>query len=90
MMSQPPKTRTRTALRIVETRDARAAVLRFAPGNGLVGDLDEDLVCGSCGTVLGRGVSEEMVARLFATPAQLLLTCWECGKYNRLPAQVGN
>lgn len=86
-----PKTKhTKTKLRIVVTPDPNASILTFAPGKGLAGDANEDLVCGSCGTVLGTGVSEEMIAKLFATPAQLLIRCCSCGQHNRLPAQAGN
>ncbi len=82
--------RRKTTLKIVEKPDANASTLAFERGKGITGNENEDLLCGGCATILGRGVSQETLGMKFKVPAQLLIQCWKCKKHNRLNAITGN
>lgn len=83
--------RKRTRLPIIETPDPAASIIQPEMKPPVfVGKEDEDLLCGSCGVTLSRGVSAATIGRSFVTAVQALVKCPKCGKYNRLPAEVGH
>lgn len=77
-------------LEIVKTPDKSASILAPTVSPAFEGTESEDLLCGSCGVLLGKRISTDTLKARFAAPAQLLVKCPECGAHNRLPAQVGN
>jgi hypothetical protein len=79
-----------TALKIV-TPDPHASIMTkgsidtpFFEGND-----SEDLVCGSCGAVIAKGVSLKNISTKvpIAVPQQLVVKCI-CNAYNLLPVQL--
>lgn len=59
----------------------------FTEGKGFVGEDDENLACGACGFLLGRGVSTRSMYKMFAAPKRLTVTCG-CGARNAVPSQI--
>jgi hypothetical protein len=50
---------------------------------------DENLVCGSCGGLLGRGISLEVLRGKFSAPTQLAILC-DCGAHNLIAHGIAN
>jgi RNase P subunit RPR2 len=49
------------------------------------GDEDEDLICGKCGGILGRGVTRKTAFLRFASPSgRLVIVCPSCTANNAL------
>ena len=80
----------KVALPVVKSPLKNASILAPADVSVFTGTEDEDLVCGSCETMLAKGVSRKTIQQRFSAPAQLLIKCPTCGKHNQLPAQVGH
>jgi hypothetical protein len=51
------------------------------------GDEPEDLVCGSCGDAITRGVSAQSMAKSLIAPVQLLVQC-NCGAHNLIEPEI--
>ncbi len=75
-------------LTAVDEPIAGASILApdFEPG--FSGDEAEDLLCGSCGARISRGVSATTLAERFSAPIQLLVKCPVCGKHNILAGPI--
>ncbi len=75
---------SKVRLTAVDEPIAGASILApdFEPG--FSGDEPEDLLCGSCGARISRGVSAITLAQRFAAPIQLLVKCPVCGQHNRV------
>ena len=76
----------------VITPHLRAIILQKSSPVGtpqFEGNESEDLVCGSCGAVIAKGVSLENFRTEFpmAVPEQLVVRC-NCGEYNLLPSEI--
>ena len=82
--------RKRNKLEIINNPHPQASILDIQHIPAMKGQDNEESFCGECLTILLDGVSLDTVHRMFATPAQLLLKCFHCGKYNRIPAKVGH
>jgi hypothetical protein len=83
--------KTKVSLKVV-TPNLRAIILQKSSPVGtpqFEGDESEDLVCGSCGAVIAKGVSLENFRTEFpmAVSEQLVVKC-DCGEYNLLPSEV--
>lgn len=51
-----------------------------------IGNDNEDLVCGACGTVVLAGWSRSSTAERFVVDSQMLIRCGECRAFNVVPA----
>jgi hypothetical protein len=80
----------KTKLAVVSEPSADASVLHLENAPFLTGKESENLVCGSCGLVICKGVSTESCMSKFAGPVQLLVRCPKCGVHNSLSAQRDN
>ncbi len=80
----------KTKLAVVPEPPADASVLHLENAPFLKGRESENLVCGSCGLVICKGVSAESCMAKFSAPAQLLVRCPKCGTHNLLNAKVGD
>jgi hypothetical protein len=80
----------KTKLEAVDNPSPQASVLDAEVAPAFIGDDDEDLICGGCGTILGRNISAATIRQRFIAPAQLILVCPKCQANNVLPAQVGH
>ena len=81
---------TKTRLTFVDEPSPGASILMPDVEPGFKGDEAEDLLCGSCGASISRGVSAGTIAAKFAAPIQLLVKCPICGKHNRLSAEFSH
>ncbi len=81
---------TKTRLTFLEEPSPGASILApdFEPA--FQGDESEDLLCGSCGASISRGVSASTIAGKFPAPIQLLVKCPICGKHNRLSGEFSH
>jgi hypothetical protein len=79
----------KTKLAVIARPAADASVLHLENAPFLKGKERENLVCGSCGLVICKGVSTESCARKFAAPVQVLVRCPKCGTHNGLPGKIG-
>jgi hypothetical protein len=50
-----------------------------------IGNDNEDLVCGACGTVVLAGWSRSSTAERFVVDCQMLIRCGECRTFNVVP-----
>jgi len=80
----------KTKLAVVSEPPADASVLHLENAPFLKGRESENLVCGSCGLVICKGVSAESCIAKFSAPAQFLVRCPKCGTHNLLNAKVGD
>ena len=82
---------SRKILRIIDEPDPTDTALPFASVPPIVKKGTEDLVCGSCGTVIAVSVAPIDVYTATAAllrnrmPLRLILTCAECGRHNVIP-----
>lgn len=82
--------RKKTKLAVIAEPSADASIVHLENAPFLNGKEREDLLCGSCGLVICKGVSTESCASKFSAPVQLLVRCPKCGTHNLLSAKVGN
>jgi hypothetical protein len=80
----------KTKLAVIAEPSAGASVVHLENAPFLNGKERENLLCGSCGLVICKGVSTESCTSKFSAPVQLLVKCPKCGSHNRLPARVGS
>jgi hypothetical protein len=80
----------KTKLAVVSEPAADASVVHLENAPFLKGRESENLLCGSCGLVICKGVSTESCLSKFSAPVQLLVRCPKCGAHNCLPAKLGN
>ena len=80
--------RKKTKLAVIAKPSARASIIHLENAPFLKGNDKEDLLCGSCGLVLCKGVSIESFTSKFSAPVQLLIKCPKCGTHSCLPAEV--
>lgn len=79
-----------TALEIVNPDPLASILAKVSIETPLFeGNDSEDLVCGSCGAVIAKGVSLNNVSTKLpaAVPKQLVVKCI-CNAYNLLPVQL--
>ncbi len=82
---------SRRILRIIEEPEPTDTALPFASVPPIVKKGTEDLVCGSCDSVIAASVAPIDVYTATAAllrnrmPSRLLLTCAACGQYNLVP-----
>ena len=72
----------------VETPPVDASVIHLENAPFLTGKERTNLLCGSCGLVLCKGVSEESCTNKFSAPVQVLVRCPQCATHNRLPVRL--
>jgi hypothetical protein len=82
--------RQQTRLSLVAEPLKNASILKCMVAPALLGDENEDLLCGKCGTILAEGVSAESFGQKWVSSVQLLITCARCVAYNRLPVRIVN
>ena len=82
--------RKNTKLAVIAEPSADASVVHLENAPFLKGNDRENLLCGSCGLVICKGVSAESCMAKFSAPAQLLVRCPKCGTHNLLNAKVGD
>ncbi len=70
------KPRTQRTLVVVDDPGPGATVLRFAPGAHMIGQADEDYLCGGCSAVVCESVSPSNFG------PNLFVACGACGKVN--------
>lgn len=75
-------------LAAVATLPADASVIHLENAPFLTGKERTNLLCGSCGLVLCKGVSTESCLKKFSAPVPVLVRCPKCESHNRLPTQV--
>ena len=80
----------KTKLATVPEPPADASVIHLENAPFLKGKEGENLLCGTCGLVICKGVSTESCMSKFSAPVQLLVKCPKCGTHNRLPARLGD
>jgi hypothetical protein len=83
-----PRKKTKLVAELEPSADASVIHLENAPF--LKGKEHENLLCGTCGLVICKGVSAESCIAKFSAPVQLLVKCPKCGTHNRLPAKLGS
>lgn len=82
---------SRKVLRVVEEPEPTDTALPFDSVPPIVKKGSEDLVCGSCGSIIAASVAPLDVYTATAAllrnrmPSRLILTCAGCGKYNVIP-----
>jgi hypothetical protein len=64
--------------------EGTAVVFIFPKMPAMTGDEDENLACGSCKTVVARGVSTRTLHERNVAPDGAFVKC-DCGKYVQLP-----
>ncbi len=85
----------RTVLTIINEPTLTDTSLNLTTFPAIKHDENEDLVCGSCGMVVGEGVSPRTLYIAAASllrnrmPVRLVVTCGVCQKYNVVPSEVG-
>ena len=72
----------------VETPPVDASVIHLENAPFLTGKERTNLLCGSCGLVLCKGVSAESCMKKFSAPVQVLVRCPQCATHNCLPVQL--
>jgi Zn finger protein HypA/HybF involved in hydrogenase expression len=82
--------RKKTKLAVIAEPPADASVVHLENAPFLKGKERENLLCGSCGLVICKGVSAESCTSKFSAPVELLVRCPKCGSHNRLSAKVGD
>lgn len=76
--------RRRTRLEVITPAEGATILMKGNPrGQPLFVGTDPDesndnLVCGACGGLIGRGISLNVIRQRFLTPTQLVLQC-DCG-----------
>ena len=75
-------------LAAAETLPADASVIHLENAPFLTGKERASLLCGKCGLVLCKGVSEESCMKKFSAPVQVFVRCPKCDAHNRLPTQL--
>jgi hypothetical protein len=65
-----------------------ASVIHLENAPFLTGKERTNLLCGSCGLVLCKGVSAESCTKKFAAPVPVLVRCPQCESHNRLPTRL--
>ncbi len=75
-------------LAAVATPPADAHVLHLENAPFLKGKDRTNLLCGNCGLMLCKGVSNETCMEKFSAPVQLLVRCPQCRTHNQLPARL--
>jgi len=68
----------------VVDNDPKDSVIDSTPNMGpvIVGNEDEDLLCGACGEVIGKSTSRRTLFLRYAAPHRLTVTCSKCRAYN--------
>jgi len=85
----------RKTLRHIDELDSTDTCLDFATLPSIIKQGDDDLLCGSCATVIAEHVSPRdmyiAAAALLRNrlPARLVIICAVCRKYNVVPAPIG-
>jgi hypothetical protein len=82
--------RKKTKLAVIAEPSTDASVLHLENAPFLKGNEKENLLCGSCGLVICKGVSTASCTSKFSGPMQLLVRCPRCSAHNRLPSKVGD
>jgi hypothetical protein len=86
----------RKILRLIDVPESTDTSLSFDSLPPIVKKGTEDLLCGSCGMVIGESVSSRDLYLAAAAllrnrmPSRLILTCGHCQKYNVVPAPLGD
>jgi hypothetical protein len=75
-------------LAAVATPPVDASVIHLENAPFLTGKERANLLCGSCGLVLCKGVSAESCMKKFSAPVHVLVRCPKCDTHNRLPTQL--
>jgi hypothetical protein len=82
--------RKNTKLAVIAEPAVDASVVHLENAPFLKGNEKENLLCGSCGLVICKGVSTASCARKFSAPVQVLARCPKCGALNRLQSEVAD
>ena len=81
-------TRTQTKLLTVGRPHPAASIIDLSTRRSFelpIGNDNEDLVCGACGTVVLAGWSRSSTAERFVVDSQMLIRCGECRTFNVVP-----
>ncbi len=84
----------RTILRLIDEPDPTDTSLNFPSLPPIIRKGEQDLVCGSCGSVIAECVSPRdlyvAAAALLRNrmPVRLILTCVDCNKHNVIPPPI--
>lgn len=86
----------RRILRLIDEPESTDTALNFHSLPPIVRKGEEDLVCGSCGTLIAASVAPRdlyvAAAALLRNrmPVRLILTCVDCNKYNLIPPPMND
>jgi hypothetical protein len=86
----------RKILRLIDALESTDTALSIDSVSPIVRKGTEDLVCGSCGMVIGESVAAADLYLAAAAllrnrmPSRLVLTCGHCQKYNVVPVPLGD
>jgi hypothetical protein len=86
----------RKILRLIDEPEPTDTSLYFHSLPPIVRKGEEDLVCGSCGSVIAESVSPRdlyvAAAALLRNrmPVRLILTCADCSRHNVIPPPMGD
>jgi hypothetical protein len=81
-------TRTQTRLLTIGIPHPAASIVDLSARRSFelpIGNDNEDLVCGACGTVVLEGWSRSSTAERLAVDSQMLIRCGKCRAYNVVP-----
>jgi hypothetical protein len=81
-------TRTQTRLLTIGIPHPAASIIDLSARHSFelpIGNDNEDLVCGVCGTVVLEGWSRSSTAERFVVDSQMLIRCSKCRAYNVVP-----
>jgi hypothetical protein len=81
-------TRTQTRLLTVGKPHPAASIIDLSTRRSFelpIGNDNEDLVCGACGTVVLAGWSRSSTAERLVVDSQMLIRCGKCRAYNVVP-----